>query len=141
VPAAQASVPHLAEWMIAVSSYSKNRDAAIEFIKYLESPENDVRQALLGGGDPVRLASYIDPRLDQARVAGHPDLYRFRRYPQVLEAMQTAKPRPLFAHEEQWETVVSTSLYAIQLGQCSVREGLAKAQSDVDQMIKEVGYR
>ena len=141
VPAAQASVPHLAEWMIAVSRYSKQHDAAIEFIKHLESPENDVQQALLGGGDPVRLASYSDARLTQACVTGHPDLRRFRRYPQVLEAIQTAKPRPLFAHEEQWETVVSTWLYAIQLGQCSVRDGLAKAQSDVEQMIKDAGYR
>jgi ABC-type glycerol-3-phosphate transport system substrate-binding protein len=141
VPAGQASVPHLAEWMLAVSNYSQQHDAAIAFIRYLESAENDVRQALLGGGDPVRSASYADPRLTQARVAGHPDLYRFRRYPQVLEAMQTAKPRPLFAHEEQWETVVSTSLYTIQRGHSSVRDALAKAQRDVEQMIKEAGYR
>jgi ABC-type glycerol-3-phosphate transport system substrate-binding protein len=141
VPAGQASVPHLAEWMLAVSNYSQHHDAAIAFIRHLESAENDVRQALLGGGDPVRSASYAEPRLTQARVPGHPDLKRFRRYPQVLEAMQTAKPRPLFAHEEQWETVVSSSLYAIQRGLCSVSEGLAKAHRDVEQMIKEAGYR
>jgi len=141
VPSARTSVPHLAEWLIVVSSYSKQRDAAIEFIKYLESPENDVRQALLGGGDPVRESSYADPRLIDARVEGYPDLRRFRRHPHVLAAMQTAKPRPLFAHEEQWEAIVSTALHAIQLGQCSVQDGLAKAQSDVDQMIKEAGYR
>jgi multiple sugar transport system substrate-binding protein len=141
VPAAQASVPHLAEWMIAVSRYSKQHDAAIAFTRYLESPENDVRQALLGSGDPVRLASYTDIRLTQARVVSYPNLRRFRRYPQVLESVQSARPRPLFAHEEQWERVVSTSLWAIQLGECSVRDGLAKAQSDVEQMIKDAGYR
>jgi len=138
VPAAKASVPHLAEWVVAVSSYSKNRDAALQFIKYLESPENDVKQALLGGGDPVRVASYTNKQLTEAKVESAPDVLRFRRYPKVLEAMQTAKPRPLFPQEEHWETVVSAPLHAIQLGQSSVQDGLAKAQSDVEQMLKEL---
>jgi len=138
VPAAKASVPHLAEWVVAVSSYSKNRDAALQFIKYLESPENDVKQALLGGGDPVRVASYTNKQLTEAKVESAPDVLRFRRYPKVLEAMKTAKPRPLFPQEEHWETVVSAPLHAIQLGQSSVQDGLAKAQSDVEQMLKEL---
>ena len=134
-------MPHLTEWMVAVSNYSQQQEAAIAFIRYLENAENDVRQALLGGGDPVRSASYVDPRLQQARVPGYPELLRFRRYPQVLDAMQTAKPRPLFAYEEQWESVVSTWLYAIQLGDYSVRDALAKAQRDVEHMLKDAGYR
>jgi multiple sugar transport system substrate-binding protein len=141
VPAGRASVPHLAEWLLAVSSSSSRQDEAIAFIRCLESAENDVRQALLGGGDPVRGASYADPRLVEARVEGYPNLRRFRRYPQVLESMRTAKPRPLFTHEEQWETVVSTSLYAIQRGEASVRAGLARAQRDVEHMIRDLGYR
>jgi ABC-type glycerol-3-phosphate transport system substrate-binding protein len=140
VPKAKASVAHLAEWVIAVSEYSKNREAAIEFIKYLESPDNDVRQALLGGGDPVRTSSYSNKQLTEATVEGHPDVLRFRRYPQVLEAMQTTRPRPLFPQEEQWETVVSVPLHAIQLGESSVQDGLAQAQSDVEQMLQQLGY-
>ncbi len=54
--------------------------------------------------------------------------------------MQTTKPRPLFPEEEQWETVVSAPLHAIQLGEMSVEEGLNKAQDDVDRMMKELGY-
>jgi multiple sugar transport system substrate-binding protein len=141
VPRARASVPHLAEWVVAVSSYSAKREAALEFIRYLESPENDVRQALLGAGDPVRASSYADVRLTEARVEGYPDLRRFRRHAQVLEAMQTAKPRPLFTHEEQWETVISRYLSAVRIGECSAREALAKAQADVELMIRELGYR
>lgn len=87
------------------------------------------------------MSSYTNKELTEAKVEGQPDLLRFRRYPQVLEAMKTTKPRPLFPQEEQWETVVSAPLHAIQLGESSVQDGLAKAQSDVDQMIKELGYR
>ena len=67
-------------------------------------------------------------------------LLRFRRYPQVVEAMQTTKPRPLFPEEERWEQVVSVPLHAIQLGEMTVEEGLAKAQDDVNRMMMELGY-
>lgn len=140
VPTGTVSAPHLAEWVISVSSYSQQQAEAIKFIQWLESPENDVRQALLGGGDPVRASSYANPELTQATVPGYEDLLRFRRYPNVLEAMETTKPRPLFPEEEQWETVVSEPLHAIQLGQMSVEEGLEEAQDDVDRMMQELGY-
>ena len=140
VPAGTASVPHLAEWVIAVSQYSKHQEEAIKFIQWLESPANDIRQALLGGGDPVRTSSYSATELTEATVEGYPDLARFRRYPDVVEAMSTTKPRPLFPEEEQWESVVSSPLHAIQLGEMSVEDGLNKAQDDVDRMMKELGY-
>jgi ABC-type glycerol-3-phosphate transport system substrate-binding protein len=140
VPAGTASVPHLAEWVISVSEYSEHKDEARKFIQWLESPENDIKQALLGGGDPVRTSSYSSPELTEAKVEGAPDLLRFRRYPEVLEAMQTTKPRPLFPEEERWETVVSAPLHAIQLGEKSVEDGLAQAQDDVDRMMQELGY-
>jgi len=140
VPAGTASVPHLAEWVIAVSQYSKHQEEAIKFIQWLESPANDIRQALLGGGDPVRTSSYSATELTEATVEGYPDLARFRRYPDVVEAMGTTKPRPLFPEEEQWESVVSSPLHAIQLGEMSVEDGLNKAQDDVDRMMKELGY-
>lgn len=140
VPAATASVPHLAEWVISVSQYSQHQEEAIKFIQWLESPENDVRQALLGAGDPVRSSSYSNEELTQATVPEHPDLLRFRRYPHVVEAMETAKPRPLFPEEERWESVVSTPLHAIQLGEMSVEEGLDSAQDDVNRMMMELGY-
>lgn len=140
VPAGTASVPHLAEWVIAVSQYSNHQEEAIKFIQWLESPANDIRQALLGGGDPVRTSSYSAAELTEATVEGYPDLARFRRYPDVVEAMSTTKPRPLFPEEEQWESVVSSPLHAIQLGEMSVEDGLNKAQDDVDRMMKELGY-
>ena len=59
---------------------------------------------------------------------------------ETLEAMQTTKPRPLFPEEERWEQVVSVPLHAIQLGEMTVEEGLAKAQDDVNRMMMELGY-
>jgi multiple sugar transport system substrate-binding protein len=122
------SGPHLAEWVISVSKYSKNVDAAQKFVAWLETKQNDVVQASLGGGDPVRQSSYSDPKLTQEKLADS-SILRFRRYDQVKIAMANAQPRPFFPAEESWETVLSTQLSAISLGQSSVHDGLAAADA------------
>jgi multiple sugar transport system substrate-binding protein len=133
VPAAklgQPSHPHLAGWVIAVSNYSKHPTEAAKFVTWLETKENDVVQASLGGGDPVRISSYSNPKLTEETLPGT-DIKRFRRYPQVLVAMQNAMPRPFFPGEERWETIVTTPLQAIQLGQLPVEQGLKEADDGV----------
>jgi multiple sugar transport system substrate-binding protein len=129
VPSAKAgepSHPHLAEWVIAVSKYSKHTAEAKKFTAWLETKKNDVVQASLGGGDPVRLSSYSDPILTDEKLAGT-DVKRFRRYKEVIVAMANAAPRPLFEGEERWETSITTPLQAIQLGQVSPEQGLKDA--------------
>jgi ABC-type glycerol-3-phosphate transport system substrate-binding protein len=137
VPAAKAgqpSHPHLAEWVISVSKYSQHVAEAKKFAAWLETKQNDVVQASLGGGDPVRVSSYSDPKLTEDKVPGT-DVKRFRRYPEVLVAMKNAVPRPFFAGEERWETTVTGPLQAISLGQLSVPQGLAQADKAVDESL------
>jgi multiple sugar transport system substrate-binding protein len=127
----QPSHPHLAEWVISVSKYSKNIAAAKRFAAWLETKKNDVLQASLGGGDPVRQSSYSDPTLTEAKVKGT-DVLAYRRFPQVLTAMRNAMPRPFFPNEERWETTVTTPLQAVQLGQTPTQQGLTSADKAVD---------
>lgn len=128
------SSAHLAEWVISVSKYSKNVDAAKKFAAWLETKKNDVFQANNGGGDPVRASSYQDPTLTQQKIEGS-DALRFRRLPEVLTAMKSAQPRPFYPGEESWETTFSTQLSAISQGQASVDQGLATADAAVDQSL------
>jgi ABC-type glycerol-3-phosphate transport system substrate-binding protein len=125
------SHPHLAEWVISVSKYSEHQDEAKKFAAWLETKKNDVLQASLGGGDPVRISSYDDPKLMNEKVQGS-DQLRFRRLPEVKQAMESAQPRPFFPLEERWEQVVSTPLQAIALDRTSVEDGLAQADEDVN---------
>lgn len=137
VPAAEpggSGRPHLASWVISVSKYSKQAEEAKKFVAWLETKQNDVIQASLGGGDPVRISSYADPRLIEEKLAGT-DIQRFRRYPVVLKAMENTMPRPFFPSEEAWETVVSGPLQSISLGETSVVEGLAEADAAVDRLL------
>lgn len=128
-------VSHLAEWVISVSKFSKNQEEAKKFIAFLETKKNDVKQASLGGGDPVRISSYSDSTLTGEKLAGT-STDRFRRYPAVLVSMKTAKPRPFFPGEEAWETLLSTQLSAISLGQKTVEVGLKAADTSIDKFLK-----
>jgi ABC-type glycerol-3-phosphate transport system substrate-binding protein len=134
VPAAaagQPSHPHLAEWVISVSRYSQHQEEAKRFAAWLETRRNDVVQASLGGGDPVRMSSYSDPKLLDETIKGT-KIKRFRRLDAVRTAMESAQPRPFFPLEERWETTVSTPLQEVALGRESVQDGLKKADGDVD---------
>jgi multiple sugar transport system substrate-binding protein len=110
--------------------YSKNQEEAKKFAAWLETKKNDVVQASLGGGDPVRISSYSDPKLTEEKLKGS-DALRFRRFPEVIEAMKTARPRPFFAGEERWETTVTTPLQAVQLGRMAPQQALAEADKAV----------
>jgi multiple sugar transport system substrate-binding protein len=137
IPSAKAgepSHPHLAEWVISVSKYSAHPDEAKKFAAWLETKKNDVIQASLGGGDPVRLSSYNDPKLADETLPGT-DVKRFRRYPEVITAMKNAAPRPLFEGEERWETTITTPLQAVQLGQISPTDGLKQADKAEDAVL------
>lgn len=128
-------VSHLAEWVISLSKFSKNQEEAKKFIAWLETKKNDVKQASLGGGDPVRASSYSDPILTGEKLAGT-SIDRFRRYPAVLVSIRSAKPRPFFPGEEAWETLLSTQLSAISLGQNTVAIGSKAADTSIDKFLK-----
>ncbi|KIL35090.1 hypothetical protein SD71_15685 [Cohnella kolymensis] len=135
VPAMKESIPHLAGWSIAIPKTTKQPDEAFKFMAWLESKQNDVRQAQMGGGDPVRSESYTDTALTGMKIEGT-DVDRFRRYKALEEAMKTAKARPFFPQEEKWETVVSDYLSQLQFNQTSVEEAMKQADDAVNQMLK-----
>jgi ABC-type glycerol-3-phosphate transport system substrate-binding protein len=128
-------VSHLAEWVISVSKFSENQAEAKKFVAWLETKNNDVKQASLGGGDPVRISSYSNKTLTGEKLAGT-DIDRFRRYSTVLKAMESARPRPFFPGEEAWETLLSTELSAISLGQKNVTQGSKAADSAINKFLK-----
>ncbi|NHN34953.1 ABC transporter substrate-binding protein [Paenibacillus agricola] len=135
VPAMKQSVPHLAGWSIVMPKTTKHPDEAFKFMTWLESKQNDVRQAAMGGGDPVREESYSDPTLTNELIPGT-NVKKFRRYEALKEAMKTTKARPFFPQEEKWESTVSEYLSAAQLKQITVEEALKKADEAVNKMLK-----
>ena len=134
VPKGTVSVPHLAAWPVVIPKSSSNPEEAFKFIAWLENAENDVRQADMGGGDPVRIASYSDPILMDQVISGT-DILKYRRYEPLLEAMKVTKSRPWFAGEEEWEVVISPILTKIQTGKSTVEDACAEIDEAVNAML------
>jgi multiple sugar transport system substrate-binding protein len=135
VPAMKQSVPHLGGWANVIPKTSKHPDEAFKFMAWLENKQNDVNQAKMGGGDPVREESYSDPALTDLKIEGT-NVRKFRRYDALQQAMKTTKARPFFPQEEKWESTVSEYLSAAQLKQITVEEALKKADDAVNQMLQ-----
>ncbi|MFH5185354.1 ABC transporter substrate-binding protein [Paenibacillus sp. TAB 01] len=135
VPEMKQSVPHLAGWADVIPKTSKHPEEAFKFMAWLENKQNDVTQAKMGAGDPVRTESYADPSLIDMKIEGT-DVKKFRRYTALQGAMKTAKARPFFPQEEKWESTVSEYLSAAQLKQITVEEALKKADEAVNKMLK-----
>ncbi|MUG71536.1 extracellular solute-binding protein [Paenibacillus validus] len=134
-PAMKKSVADYSSWPMVIPKSSKNSDEAFKFMAWLESKENDVNQALLGAGDPVREESYSDPALTNKLIDGT-NVKQFRRYDALKETMKTTKARPWFPQDEKWETTVSEYLSAAQHKRMSVEEALKKADEAVNKMMK-----
>lgn len=129
------SVPHIAGWAIAIPRSSYYSEEAFKFMSWLENKRNDVRQANMGGGDPVRLESYEDPALTEQWIQGT-DVKKYRRYDAVQESMENAKARPYFTLVQKWESTVSEYLNAAQLKQLSVQDALKKADIAINKLLK-----
>jgi trehalose/maltose transport system substrate-binding protein len=53
-------------WQLGVSKYSKNQDAAIEFVRYMASPEAQKFRAIIGGFIPTIPSVQSDPEVVKA---------------------------------------------------------------------------
>jgi multiple sugar transport system substrate-binding protein len=76
-PAAQAGfgeIPHIGHQggsAIALSQYSKNKEAAWVFMQWVTSKDVMARSAILGGGaSPMRNSSFTDPRVKEMAKVG-----------------------------------------------------------------------
>lgn len=56
----------LGGWQLAVSKYSRNQEAAVDLVRYLTSPEEQKRRAIVGGYNPTLPALYQDQEVLQA---------------------------------------------------------------------------
>jgi trehalose/maltose transport system substrate-binding protein len=62
----QKSVGTLGGWQLGVNRFSKNQDAAIEFVRYMTSQQVQTYRGLVGGYVPLNMASAQDPQVIKA---------------------------------------------------------------------------
>jgi trehalose/maltose transport system substrate-binding protein len=119
----------LGGWQIAVSQYSDNIPAAVEFAKYLTSFEQQRNRALVQGQLPSRPAVYED-----ADVAADP---LFNAAGPILA---TAFPRPSVITGDRYaeaSAIFSGGIHDILTGEIGVEEGLAELEAALEDFLAE----
>ena len=119
----------LGGWQIAVSQYSDNIDAAVEFAQYLTSFEQQRNRALVQGQLPSRPAVYED-----GLVSADP---LFQRAGPILA---TAFPRPSVITGDRYaeaSAIFSGGIHDILTGEIGVEEGLTELEAALEDFLAE----
>ena len=119
----------LGGWQIAVSNYSDNIDAAVEFAQYLTSFEQQRNRALVQGQLPSRPAVYEDDLVSSDPL--------FERAGPILA---TAFPRPSVITGDRYaeaSAIFSGGMHDILTGEIGVEEGLAELEAALEDFLAE----
>jgi multiple sugar transport system substrate-binding protein len=93
-------------WQVAVSAYSKNKQEAVKFARYLSSPEVSKMQAILASHLPVFPSVYKDPDVLKANPW----------FAEALPVVESAKSRPVSAQYPQVSDVIRSNMNAYLAG-------------------------
>ena len=114
-------------WHLSVSSYSKKKNIAAEFIKYMS----------LGEGNTIFLDTQGDFAATKAGLEAYQTEPEFAEFPNnvfrlaAYEALNTAVPRPLSLGYREWEAIITSTMEDIRNG-ADVKPALDKAVKDID---------
>ncbi|SES12656.1 multiple sugar transport system substrate-binding protein [Gracilibacillus ureilyticus] len=117
----------IGNWMLGIPKSSQNVEPAVEFMKWITSPEIQKEMALDGGGAPTRISVYQDEELNEV----------YRHYPAQLEALQNSVARPRTPLWSQIEDTWGLYLSQILSGQLEVEEGLVKANEEIAKIMSK----
>ncbi len=110
----------LGGWQLGVSKYSKNQKLAAELVKYLTSPEEQKRRALVGSFNPTIMSLYKDEELLKANPF----------IGSLYDTFVNAVPRPTItgAKYNQVSTEFRNGVYATLSGKGKAAANLKKAE-------------
>ncbi len=123
------SAATLGGWHIGMNIYSKHKEAAWKFIKFVESYETQKGFAMNLGWNPGRKDVYDDPDV----VAKAPYLKDLRK------VFVGAVPRPGVPYYTKLSSVIQKYVNAAIAGKMDPKEALDKAEEELKEIIKQYG--
>ncbi len=111
-------------WTIGVPANSQNKELAVELLKYLMDPEVQ-KSTVPSGGVPCRYSSLQDEEV----------LATYPQYAVVCDALETGVYRPVIAEWTQFYTILGTEMDNIINGMKTVDQGLADAQTQLEELM------
>jgi multiple sugar transport system substrate-binding protein len=120
------SAAMIGNWLLGIPSTSNNKEEAVKFLKWVTSKEVQKEMALKFGVPPTRKSLYNDKELVE----------KYRYYPSQLDALEHSVARPRTPYWSQIEDVWGLYLSQIVSGQIGIKEGLDKANSEIEKILK-----
>ena len=111
-------------WAIGVPANSQNKELAAELLTYLMDPDVQ-KSTVASGGVPCRYSSLQDPEI----------LETYPQYEVVCQALESGVYRPVIAEWTQFYTTLGTEMDNIINGIKTVDQGLADAQSQLEELM------
>ena len=106
-------------WQLAVSAFSKNKQEAVKFVRYLSSPEVSKMQAVMASHLPVFPEVYKDPDVLKANPW----------FADALPVVETAKSRPVSAQYPQVSDAIRSNMNAYLAGTKTTDAALSDMKS------------
>lgn len=122
------TTPHSAigGWQLGINAFSKNIDAAWEFVKFMLSPDAQKTSASEASVFATLLSIYDDPAVLSAQPF----------FKNVKPVFATAVPRPVSPKYPDITTAIQTRIHAALTGQSNVTDALSGLQSDLEAIVK-----
>ena len=110
-----------------ISTYSKNKATALDFIKFYTSKEQARKQLELATLAPIYTELYEDPELQK----------KFPFLPVLKESILNAKARPLVVNYGDATMAIQDAAYAALQGDLTPEEAVAQMQEDLEKVVEE----
>lgn len=120
------SSPMIGIWLLGVSSTSRNKQVALDFIKFITSAEVQKKLTLELGHPPTRRSVYSDPEV----------VAKYRWFPAQLAALDNAMPRPRVPVWSEIEGVLGDYLQLALVGEMAPEKALEAAQARIQEILE-----
>ena len=115
----------IGNWLIAIPRYSKNAEAAMDFLLWATSPEQ-MKLSALRGNPPTRRSLFNDAEL----VAKNPA------YPAQLRSLESSRPRPRTPYWNEIENAFGIFLSKANSGELSPAEAMNQANAEIEKILQ-----
>jgi len=115
----------IGNWLIAIPRYSKNAEAAMDFLLWATAPEQ-MKVSTRRGNPPTRRSLFKDAEL----VAKNPA------YPAQLRSLETSRPRPRTPYWNEIENAFGIFLSKANSGELSPADAMNQANAEIEKILQ-----
>lgn len=117
------SAAALGGWMTAINAYSKNKEAAWEFVKFMTGPEGQKISAIYGGLAPTLPELFKDEEVLKANP--------FFAEQGFVDGLNAAVPRPVVPNYPEVSEIIQINVSKAIAGQITVEEAVANMEKEI----------